>query len=96
MGSDIIVGHTGSMLCPVTATLSFITIRGNSPGPFFIDSDKRAFTKSQFVSEMHSILNMAGLPQHHYAGHSFRIGAVTSAALAGVKDSMIQALGPFA
>ena len=93
VGSDIIVGRTGSMLCPVTAMLSFITIRGNSPGPFFIDSDKRAFTKSQFVSEMRSILNMAGLPQHHYAGHSFRIGATTSAVLAGVEDSTIQALG---
>ena len=53
----------------------------------------RAFTKGQFVSEIRSILNMAGLPQHHYAGHSFRIGAATSAALAGVGDSTIQALG---
>ena len=62
VGSDIIVGRTGSTLCPVAAMLSFITIRGDSPGPFFIDLDKRAFTKSQFVSEMRSILNMAGLP----------------------------------
>ena len=62
VGSDIIVGRTGSMLCPVAAMLSFIAIRGDSPGLFFIDSDKRAFTKSQFVSEMRSILNMAGLP----------------------------------
>ena len=53
----------------------------------------RAFTKGQFVSEIRSILNMAGLPQHHYAGHSFRIGAATSAALAGVGDSTIQPLG---
>ena len=62
VGSDIIVGRTGSMLCPVAAMLSFIAIRGDSPGLFFIDSDKRAFTKSQFVSEMRSILNMAGPP----------------------------------
>ena len=92
-GSDTIVGRTGSTLCPVAAILSFIAFRGDSPGPFFIDSDKRAFTKSQFISEIRSILNMVGLPQHHYAGHSFRIGAATSAALAGVEDSTIQALG---
>ena len=42
----------------------------DSPGPFFIDLDMRAFTKGQFVSKMRSILNMAGLPQYHYAGHS--------------------------
>ena len=92
-GSDITVGCTGSSLCPFAAILSFITFCGDSPGLFFIDSDKTAFTKSQFVSEIHSILNMVGLPQHHYAGHSFRIGAATLAALAGVQDSTIQALG---
>ena len=32
-------------------------------------------------------------PQGDYAGHSFRIGDATSAALAGVEDSTIQALG---
>lgn len=93
VGSDIILGRTGSSLCPVAAILSFIATRGDCPGPFFIDDNNRAFTKSQFVSEIRSILNIAGLPQHHYAGHSFRIGAATSAALAGVEDSTIQALG---
>ena len=87
------MGHTGSSLCPVAAILSFITFRGDSPGPFFIDSDKRPFTKSQFISEIRSVLNMVGLPQHHYAGHRVRIGVATSAALAGVEDSTIQALG---
>ena len=34
-----------------------------------------------------------GLPQHLYACHSFRIGAATTAAMAGVEDAKIHTLG---
>ena len=34
-----------------------------------------------------------GLPESNFAGHSFRIGATTAAANAGIEDSTIQMLG---
>ena len=92
-GADIILGRTSNPLCPVAAILGFIAIRGSHPGPFLLDSQGGVVTKAWFVAQIRDILNGIGLPQHQYAGHSFRIGAATSAALAGVEDSTIQTLG---
>ena len=92
-GSDVIVGHAESPLCPVTAILKYIELRGDSPGPFFIDSSHKALSKQRFVKHIRETLNSIGLQQDQYAGHSFRIGAATTAAAAGVQDSTIQTLG---
>ena len=92
-GADVILGRTHTALCPVAAVLGYIVVRQVGPGPFFQDTDGRTLTKAQFIGEIRSILTGLGLPQHQYAGHSFRIGAATSAALAGIEDSTIQTLG---
>ena len=82
-GADIVIGRTGCNLCPVSAILHYITTRGDQAGPFFVNSSKETITKAWFVAEL---LGSMGLPQHQYAGHSFRIGAATTAAMAGVED----------
>ena len=92
-GVDVIVGRTGSPICPVTAVLEYIRVRQDEPGPFFINRKKEPATKPWLVQQVRRILQTLGLPQDNYAGHSFRIGAATSAALAGIEDSTIQALG---
>ena len=92
-GSDVVVGKTSNQLCPVAAILQYIEVRGDRPGPFFLDSSHHTLVKSTFISQIREILTSIGLPQQDYAGHSFRIGAATSAAAAGVEDSMIQTLG---
>ena len=92
-GSDVVIGRTGNDLCPVTALLRYIEVRGNLPGPFFLDSSHHTIAKPYFIAQIREILTSIGLPQHHFAGHSFRIGAATTAEAAGVEDSMIQSLG---
>ena len=92
-GTDVILGRTHNPLCPVAAILNFMAVRQASPGPFFVETGGRTITKSWFVGEIRIILTSLGLPQHQYAGHSFCIGAATSAALAGIEDSTIQTLG---
>ena len=39
------------------------------------------------------LLTKVGLKAELYAGHSFRIGAATTAAVAGLPDWLIQAMG---
>jgi hypothetical protein len=92
-GADVILGRTGCDLCPVTAVLNYAALWGNQSGPFFITSTGRPLIKQTFVSEIREVLARLGLPDHEYAGHSFRIGAATSAAMAGIEDSTIQLLG---
>ena len=92
-GADIVLGRTPLPLCPVTAILQYIEVRGAQIGPFFLITSKEPVTKSWFVDQFRWALTNTGLPQHLYSGHSFRIGAATSAALAGLEDSTIQSLG---
>ena len=79
-GVDIYLGRTNTVLCPVTALLTYVEWRGSQQGPFFIDSAKAYVTKPWFVAQLRTILESIGLPHQDYAGHSFRIGAVTTAA----------------
>ena len=92
-GADIVLGRTRCAICPVAAVLGYVAARGSHQGPFFLTSKGRPLLKHEFVAEIRRVLVVLGLPDHQYAGHSFRIGAATSAALAGVEDSTIQLLG---
>ena len=56
-------------------------------------ADGHFLSQEQFVSSVRSALQAAGVEALDYAGHSFRIGAATTAALSGVQDSLIKTLG---
>ncbi len=92
-GVDVVVGRTSDKLCPVAATLAYLALRGNSPGFLFKFRDGRPLTKARFVEAVRSALATAGLNPKDYAGHSFRIGAATTAHSRGLNDSTIQTLG---
>ncbi len=93
IGSDIVVGVTGTVLYPVSAMVDYLDVRGTQPGPFFRDAAGRTVTKPWFVRMIREVLATIGIPAHQYAGHSFQIGAATTAALVGIEDSAIQTLG---
>ena len=92
-GVLVYVGQTNKPLCPVSALLAYMVKRGNRPGPLFMFQDGRPLTRPRFVSEVRKALLSAGIDPKPYSGHSFRIGAATTAAKQGVEDSTIKMLG---
>jgi len=92
-GVDIFIGKTGCALCPIQATIAYMAVRGSSEGPYFRLSCGHPLTKPYFTSHIREALQAIGLPESQFAGHSFRIGAATTAASAGLEDSTIRTLG---
>ena len=96
-GVTVVLGATRDELCPVAAVLGYMAeprpAQGSYPGPFFVFSNGSPLTREKFVKELRSGLRLAGIQAENYAGHSFRIGAATTAANQGLSDSLIKTLG---
>ena len=92
-GVSVFLGATSGDLCPVAAILGYMVRRGSSPGPFFSFANGHSLTRVRFVSAVRTALDQAGVDSSLYAGHSFRIGAATTAAQRGLPDSLIKTLG---
>lgn len=93
LGVLVHVGRTFGRLCPVAALLSYLAIRSADPGPLFVFEDGSSLSRQRLVVEMADGLRESGIDPTGYKGHSFRIGAATTAAQAGLPDSLIQTLG---
>lgn len=93
VGVHIYMGRTRDTLCPVAAVLGYLAIRPQRPGPLFIFEDGSPLTRAKLVTQLRDALARAGISTTGYSGHSFRIGAATTAAQAGLSDSLIQTLG---
>ena len=92
-GMRVYLGVTYQNLCPVGAMLSYLALRGQSSGPLFRCQDGSPLTKQGFVGKFRQALRSLGYEEGCYAGHSFRIGAATATAVAGVEDSTIKLFG---
>ena len=95
-GVTIYLGRTDLDLCPVAALLSYIEVRGFQPGPLFVFQNGNPLTRQALVNRIREALASVGMDPTRYSGHSFRIGAATTAAAAGVEDATIKILGRWA
>ena len=92
-GVFVYLGATGNDLCPVAALSAYLAVRGRDPGPFFRFVSGVPLTREALVRHLRSALSQFDLDTSQYSGHSFRIGAATTAAAVGLEDSLIKTLG---
>jgi hypothetical protein len=66
--------------------------RNNDKEPFFVMENGKALTRHYFIYSLKRILTSLGYNSDLYNGHSFRIGASTTAG-SKIEDHLIQTLG---
>ena len=91
-GVLVYLGKTANELCPVAAIAAYMVIRSRAAGPFFRFASGSPLSRVQFVRRVREALKPYGVDVSKYSGHSFRIGAATTAASVGVEDSLIKTL----
>ena len=92
-GVDVYLDRTNKELCPLEAILPYLAIRGDKQGFLFQFKDGRLLTKERFVSKVCELLQQSGVEPKNYAGHSFHIGAATTASHQEVSEATIKMLG---
>ena len=92
-GVTVVLGASGKVLCPVKVLVEYLKIRGMEPGPLFRLHSGAPLSKKVFVNWVQSALKKLGFDEKEYSGHSFRVGAATTAAARGIQDSIIKAMG---
>ena len=92
IGCSIVLARSDSPICPVSALLAYLHLRGPSQGPLFVFRDDSFLTRERFSRLVGRSVQLAGW-SGNFTTHSFRVGAATSAAAIGVPDYLIRALG---
>ena len=92
LGVTITVSCTANTVYPVKSLLSYLAIRGTQVGPLFQFTSGAFLNCTKFVATVCQLLTATKFNPDLYSGHSFCIGAATTAASVGLQD-VIQTLG---
>ena len=84
-GAFIHIGFGGPLLCAVHFMLTYLTGRGDVPGPLFLFQNWQPLLCGLLTDWLRQILAIANIPGN-FSSHSFRIGASPVVACNGVPD----------
>ena len=91
-GCFIYLGRGRTSICPIASVMAYLHHRGPAPGPLFLQENGQPLTRTQLSNFLQSTLSAVGITGT-YSGHSFRIGAATTAAQLGLPDHLIKTMG---
>jgi hypothetical protein len=89
---QVFIGSTKGPECPVQALIEYLGVRLSAQGALFLFESGAPLTRALLVARLQQALQRPGLNPSDFNGHSFRIGAATTAAN-GLENSLIQILG---
>ena len=96
-GVDIHIGPAIPPYCAVSALLAYLVASpadSSADSPLLTRQCGRPLTRQFFTDEVRRLLLQTGVSTAgHYASHSFRIGAASSAAMANVPEWLIRSMG---
>ena len=94
-GCSITLAATGTSTCPCKALCHYANIISprNQEDPLFSAGQFSPLMREHLTTAIRRLLDQAGINSQMYAIHSFRIGAATTAAAAGLPAWLIKRLG---
>ena len=92
-GQSLTIARTSTPLCAVAAMQEYFLLVRPRHGPLFYFASGRYLTRGIVSDLLRDSARVAGLPYQSLKGHSFRIGAASVAAVAGLPDWLIKVLG---
>ncbi|CAC5401809.1 unnamed protein product [Mytilus coruscus] len=83
--------------CPFKALHDYLIVRKNifkfqNNSALFIDESGKALEREFFISKLKHLLSICGYNPQSFNGHSFRIGAATTAGKSNIEDHLIKTL----
>ena len=76
----------------MVSLVNYPHLHGLSPGPLFLYQDSTPPSRSKLSAFLKSTLQSAGVPGN-FSGHSFPVGAATTAASRGIPDHLNKTMG---
>ena len=94
-GHQIVITATNTSTCPVRAMHKYVTgvPAANRTGPLFNGGRFSPLSRVDVTATLRQLLHDTNAVPSNYASHSFRLGAATTAAAAGLPPAVIKTLG---